>query len=78
VAEALGVAFPVDVDQRLAMAVRVGAHKTSMLQDFERGRPLELDGLLGAVIEMGRMTGVATPVCEAIYGLARVRSRGRA
>jgi 2-dehydropantoate 2-reductase len=75
VAEALGVRFAISVDQRIDGAGEVGAHKTSMLQDLERGRPMEIDALLGAVVELGGMTGSAMPVCEAI--LALVRERGR-
>ena len=75
VAERLGVRFSIDVDRRIAMAAQVGAHKTSMLQDLERGKSLELDALLGAVVEMGRLVGVPTPMCEAILALARQRAR---
>lgn len=75
VAHRLGIDMGMDVETRLRMAAQVGAHKTSMLQDFERGRPLELDALLGAVVEMARLVGVATPMCEAVLGLARQRAR---
>ncbi|HJS33476.1 MAG TPA: 2-dehydropantoate 2-reductase [Alphaproteobacteria bacterium] len=75
VAERLGVRFSIDVDRRIAMAAQVGAHKTSMLQDLERGKSLELDALLGAVVEMGRLVGEPTPMCEAILALARERAR---
>ena len=57
VAEALGVTFAVDADERMDMAAKVGAHRTSMLQDVEAGRPTELDALLGVVIELGRTRG---------------------
>ena len=73
--ERLGVKFAVDVDQRISMAAQVGAHKTSMLQDLERGKSLELDALLGAVVEMGRLVGAATPMCESILALVRQRAR---
>ena len=53
VAEALGVRFGIDVDKRIAGGAEVGVHKTSMLQDLERGRPMEIDALLGAVVELG-------------------------
>ena len=57
VGEALGVRFAIDVEKRIDGAGEVGAHKTSMLQDLERGRPLEIDALLGAVVELGTLTG---------------------
>jgi 2-dehydropantoate 2-reductase len=67
VAEALGVRFKVTLEQRLAGAEAVGAHKTSMLQDVEAGRALELQALVGAVVELGQITGTPTPTIEAIY-----------
>jgi 2-dehydropantoate 2-reductase len=75
VAKRLGVAMPMSVDARIEMAKKVGAHKSSMLQDLERGRPLEIDALLGAVVEMARLVGVATPMCDTILGLVRQRAR---
>ena len=56
IASALGVKFPIDVDKRIAGAAYVGAHKTSMLQDLELGRPMEIDALVTAVQELGRLT----------------------
>jgi 2-dehydropantoate 2-reductase len=67
VAEALGVRFKITLEQRLAGAEAVGAHKTSMLQDVENGRALELEALVGAVVELGRITAVPTPTIGAIY-----------
>ena len=67
VGEALGVQFKISLDKRIAGAEAVGAHKTSMLQDVENGRALELAALVGAVIELGRITGVPTPTIEAIH-----------
>jgi 2-dehydropantoate 2-reductase len=67
VAEALGVRFKISLEQRIAGAEAVGAHKTSMLQDVEAGRALELEALVGAVIELGRVAGVPTPTIQAIY-----------
>ena len=67
VAEALGVKFKITLAQRLAGAEAVGAHKTSMLQDVEHGRALELEALVGAVLELGRITGTPTPHIEAVY-----------
>ena len=75
VAEALGVRFAVSLEKRIEGAAEVGVHKTSMLQDLERGRPMEIDALLGAVVELGAVTGRAMPVCEMV--LALVRERGR-
>ncbi|MCA0244371.1 MAG: 2-dehydropantoate 2-reductase [Proteobacteria bacterium] len=70
VGQALGVAFKVSLEQRIAGAEAVGAHKTSMLQDVEHGRALELQALVGAVLELGRITGVATPTIEAVHAMA--------
>jgi len=67
VAEKLGVDFKVSLDKRIAAAAAVGAHKTSMLQDVEHGRVLELDALVGSVVELGRITETLTPTIAAIY-----------
>ena len=75
VGEALGTRFAIDVDKRIEGAAGVGAHKTSMLQDFERGRPMEIDALVTAVSELGRMVEVPTPTIDMI--LALVQARGR-
>jgi 2-dehydropantoate 2-reductase len=75
VAEALGVRFAIDVDRRIAGAAEVGEHKTSMLQDLERGRPMEIDALLGAVVELGSIVDHPMPLCRTV--LALVRERGR-
>ncbi len=74
VAEALGVRFAIDIDKRIEGAAEVGAHKTSMLQDLERGRKLEIDALLGAVVELGALTGHAMPTCRTILALIRERA----
>jgi 2-dehydropantoate 2-reductase len=74
VGEALGVRFAIDVDKRIEGAAEVGAHKTSMLQDLERGRPVEIEALLGAVVEMARLVGKETPMCDAVLALARQRA----
>jgi 2-dehydropantoate 2-reductase len=74
VGEALGVRFPVSVEERMDMAAKVGAHRTSMLQDFDAGRPIELDALLGVVIELAQMTGIATPALKLVYDLVRFRA----
>ena len=67
VAEKLGVEFKLSLDQRIAGAESVGAHKTSMLQDVERGRALELQALVGSVVELARITDTPTPTIDAIY-----------
>ena len=74
-AEKLGVKFALDVEKRMDGALEVGAHKTSMLQDLERGRPMEIDALLGAVVELGTLTGDEMPMCKAILALVRERAR---
>ncbi|MCI1192453.1 2-dehydropantoate 2-reductase [Calidifontimicrobium sp. SYSU G02091] len=75
VAEALGVRFKIGLEQRIAGAEAVGAHKTSMLQDVEAGRALELEALVGAVVELGRITGVPTPTIEAVYAAVQLLQR---
>ncbi|MBM3490827.1 MAG: 2-dehydropantoate 2-reductase [Alphaproteobacteria bacterium] len=75
IAHRLGVRFAMNVDKRIEVAREVGAHKTSMLQDLELGRPIELEALTGVVIELGRIVGVPTPAIEMVYGLARQRAR---
>jgi len=75
IGEKLGVRFGIDVDKRIAGAAEVGAHKTSMLQDLERGRPMEIDALLGVIVEFAALTGIPAPTCETV--LALVRARGR-
>lgn len=67
VGEKLGVQFKVSLDQRIAGAEAVGAHKTSMLQDVEAGRALELQALVGSVVELARITATPTPTIDAIY-----------
>jgi 2-dehydropantoate 2-reductase len=74
IAERLGVKFPIDVDRRIEGAGAVGAHKTSMLQDLERGRPMEIDALLGAVKELGEITENATPTIDTLLALLRLRA----
>ena len=75
VGEALGVKFAIDVDKRIAGAREVGEHKTSMLQDLELGRPMEIDALVASVQELGRVVGVATPTIDAVLALVRQRAR---
>ena len=83
IGEKLGVRFPVSLEKRIAGAEAVGKHKTSMLQDVETGRPLELDALVGSVLELGRITGVPTPnltavhACAALLAKTLAESKGR-
>jgi 2-dehydropantoate 2-reductase len=74
IGERLGVRFGVSVDKRIAGAAAIGAHKTSMLQDLERGRPMEIDALVTAVQEMGRLVGVPTPTIDTVLALVRLRA----
>ena len=67
IANKLGVTFRVGIDRRIAGAEKVGAHRTSMLQDLEAGKPLELDALVGSVVELGRLTDTPTPHIDAVY-----------
>jgi 2-dehydropantoate 2-reductase len=75
IAEPLGVNFRVDVERRINGAARVGAHKTSMLQDLERGRPMEIGALVTSLQELGRRVGVATPTIDVVLALVRQRAR---
>ena len=77
VAGALGITLPVSIDQRLAGAQHVGAHKTSMLQDYEAGRPMELDAVVGAVVELGDRLAVPVPATQAVYACARLLEERR-
>lgn len=75
VAEALGVRFAIDIEKRIDGAADVGEHKTSMLQDLERGRPMEIDALLGAVVELGEAVSKPMPICRTVLALLRERAR---
>ncbi|PZW38948.1 ketopantoate reductase [Humitalea rosea] len=75
VGQALGIRFGIDVDKRIAGAAEVGVHKTSMLQDLERGRPMEIDALLGVIVEFAEMTGLPAPTCATVLALLRGRAR---
>lgn len=72
IAERLGATFRVPLEKRIAGAEKVGKHKTSTLQDVEAGRPVEIDALIGSVIELGQLTGVATPSTSAVYALMKL------
>jgi 2-dehydropantoate 2-reductase len=74
-ANALGIRFPYGVEKRIEITAMAGARKTSTLQDFERGKPLEIEPLLGAVVELGDLAGQPMPLCRAILALVRERAR---
>jgi 2-dehydropantoate 2-reductase len=75
VANKLGVTFRVGIDKRVAGAEKVGEHKTSMLQDVEAGRPMEIEALVGAVVELGRLTQTPTPHIDTVYALASLLAK---
>ncbi|AWN40945.1 2-dehydropantoate 2-reductase [Methylobacterium durans] len=75
IAGKLGIGFRVGIDRRIAGAEKVGAHKTSMLQDVENGRAIELEALVGSVIELGRLTDTPTPHIDTVYALMRLLAR---
>lgn len=70
IANKLGITFKVGIDRRIAGAEKVGAHKTSMLQDVEQGRPIEIEALVGSVVELGALTGTPTPHISAVFACA--------
>jgi 2-dehydropantoate 2-reductase len=75
IGERLGIGFRVDVERRIDGAGAIAGHKTSMLQDLERGRPLELDALVTAVQELGRLVEMPTPTIDTILAVTRLRAR---
>ena len=75
IAESLGVKFPIDVDRRIQGGADVGAHRTSMLQDLDAGRPMEIDALVGSVQELGRVTGTPTPTIDTVLALIQLRGK---
>jgi 2-dehydropantoate 2-reductase len=75
IAEKLGVKFPIDVDRRIDGGAAVGAHRTSMLQDLDQGRPMEIDALVGSVQELGRITNTPTPTIDTVLALTKLRAR---
>jgi len=77
VAARLGIELPISIGQRMAGAEKVGAHKTSMLQDYEAGRPMELDAIAGAVVELGEKLGVPMPATRAVYACAKMLDERR-
>jgi len=72
VANRLGIEMPITIEQRIAGAAKVGEHKTSMLQDVEAGRRMELEAVVGAVIELGDKLGIAMPTTRAVYACASI------
>lgn len=77
VAARLGLELPVSIEQRMAGAEKVGEHKTSMLQDLEAGRPLELEAVVGAVVELGERLGLPMPHTRTVYACAKLLAQGR-
>jgi 2-dehydropantoate 2-reductase len=78
VAAKLGMELPVSIEQRMAGAERVGGHKTSMLQDLEAGRPLELEAVVGAVVELGERLQIPMPYTSAVYACTKLLAQSRA
>jgi 2-dehydropantoate 2-reductase len=72
VARRLGIEIPMSIDQRIRGAARVGAHKTSMLQDLEAGRPLEIDAIVGSVVELAGRFELAVPHLQTLYGSVKL------
>jgi 2-dehydropantoate 2-reductase len=77
VAARVGIELPVSIEQRMAGAEKVGAHKTSMLQDLEAGRPLELDAIAGGVVELADRIGMPVPATRAVYGTVKLMDERR-
>lgn len=75
IAEKLGVKFPIDVDRRIQGGADVGAHRTSMLQDLDQGRPMEIDALVGSVKELGTVTQTPTPTIDTVLSLVGLRGK---
>ncbi|MFB2739238.1 2-dehydropantoate 2-reductase [Umezakia ovalisporum] len=75
IAEKLGIEFSISLEQRINGAEKVGAHKTSMLQDIEAGRPTEVEAILGAVIELGKLTYTPTPYMDTVYASVKLLER---
>ena len=75
IAEGLGVKFPIDVDRRIDGGAAVGAHRTSMWQDLDAGRPMEIEALVGAVSELGVLLNIPTPTVDTVLALVRLRAK---
>jgi 2-dehydropantoate 2-reductase len=78
VSHRLGMELPISIDQRIAGAEKVGEHKTSMLQDLEAGRPMELEALVGAVVELGERVGLPMAVTRTVYNCTRLLAHAAA
>ena len=78
VAHKLGMELPVSIDQRIAGAEKVGEHKTSMLQDLEAGRPMELEALVGAVVELGERVGLPMTCTRTVYNCTKLLAESNA
>ena len=75
IGEKLGVNFPIDVEKRIDGGAAVGSHKTSMLQDLELSRPLEIDAILGSVQELGQITKTPTPIIDTVLAVIKLRAK---
>ncbi|MEL7027185.1 MAG: 2-dehydropantoate 2-reductase [Pseudomonadota bacterium] len=75
IGEKLGVKFPIDVDRRIDGGAAVGAHRTSMLQDLDQGRPMEIDALVTSVQELGQITNTPSPMIDTVLSLIRLRAK---
>ena len=75
IAEKLGIRIRLGIDRRIAGAEAVGKHKTSTLQDVETGRTLELDALIGSVVELARLTATPTPATDAVFACASLLAK---
>jgi 2-dehydropantoate 2-reductase len=72
VVKQLGMELPISIDQRIAGAGKVGEHKTSMLQDLEAGRPMEIEAIIGAVVELGERMSVSMPHTRSVYACIKL------
>ena len=72
VASELGIKIPITIDRRIEAAGQVGEHKTSMLQDIEQGKPIELESLVGAVVELGDLLNIPMPFTKTIYACTKL------
>ncbi len=77
VAKRLGIEIPISIDQRMAGGEKAGAHKTSMLQDLEAGRPMEIEAIAGATLELGERLGVPMPATRAVYACVKLLDERR-
>ena len=75
IAETLGIKFPIDVERRIDGGAAVGAHRTSMWQDLDLRRPMEIDALVTSVQELGRLTRTQTPTIDTVLALIMLRAR---